>query len=63
MFFMIGAKSIHAEKMQIDEVVQRLGSGGPSINGGSGRGVGRHLVVGRGQWKPALQSIAESATS
>lgn len=48
---------------KIDEVVQRLGSGGPSINGGSGRGVGRHLVVGRGQWKPALQSIAESATS
>ncbi|KAJ8439720.1 hypothetical protein Cgig2_009544 [Carnegiea gigantea] len=48
---------------KIDEVVQRLGSGGPSINGGSGRGVGRHLVAGRGQWKPALQSIAESATS
>lgn len=48
---------------KIDEVVYRLGSNGMSMNSGSGRGVGRHLVVGRGQWKPALQSIAESATS
>lgn len=27
--------------------------------GGRGVGIGRHLVLGRGQWKPALQSIAE----
>ncbi|KAL7190879.1 hypothetical protein ACSBR2_023034 [Camellia fascicularis] len=44
------------------QIHQRLGSssGGSSI---SSRGVGRHYVVGGGgQWKPALQSIAEVGT-
>ncbi|THG14809.1 uncharacterized protein LOC114271693 isoform X1 [Camellia sinensis] len=48
--------------VQMEQQIHQLGSssGGSSI---SGRGVGRHHVGGGGgQWKPALQSIAEVGT-
>ena len=39
-----------------------MGSNGSSSSISNNKGFGRHLVGGSGQWRPALQSIAEVGT-
>ncbi|KAL2322852.1 hypothetical protein Fmac_027231 [Flemingia macrophylla] len=43
--------------IKVEKEIHRMGN-----NGSNNKGVGRHLVGSGGQWRPALQSIAEIGT-
>jgi len=46
---------------QVEQEIQRMESNASSSSSNN-KGVGRHFVGSSGQWKPALQSIAEIGT-
>ncbi|XVE82949.1 hypothetical protein DITRI_Ditri16bG0046200 [Diplodiscus trichospermus] len=56
----LNSKSENCSSVKVEQEVNRLGSSG-GTSSGSSRYVGRHNGGG-GQWRPALQSIAEIGT-
>ncbi|KAK7263264.1 hypothetical protein RJT34_30851 [Clitoria ternatea] len=47
--------------IKTEQEIQHMGNNGSSSSNNN-RGVGRHYIGGGGQWRPALQSIAEVGT-
>lgn len=48
-------------QIKLEQEIQRMGSNGSSSSSNT-KSVGRHFVGSSGQWRPALQSIAELGT-
>ncbi|CAK9141114.1 unnamed protein product [Ilex paraguariensis] len=56
---MVSPTPANGTSVEIEHDLNRLGSSSGSSSSNVNRGVGRHHHHGGGQWKPALQSIAE----
>lgn len=54
------SRAPNPSSIKAEQEIQRMGNNGSSLS--INKGVGRHFVGTSGQWRPALQSIAEIGT-